>query len=89
MECGCPSAVLAARHSEEVDEGQFGQSPVVLRALSESEALGKVKGPPGVQHEWSPALECSPNPQPMDWTGPEGAKSAFLARACLALLGNA
>lgn len=26
----------------------------------ESEALGEVKGPPGVQHEWSPDLECSP-----------------------------
>lgn len=28
--------------------------------LSESEALGEVKGPPGAQHEWSPDLECSP-----------------------------
>lgn len=28
--------------------------------LSESEALGEVKGPPDAQHEWSPDLECSP-----------------------------
>lgn len=51
---------------------QLSQSPVVLPEASESGALGEVKGPPSVQHEWSADLECSPNPQQIGWMGPEG-----------------
>lgn len=43
-------------------KGSLDKALLSFLALSESEVLGKVKGPPGVQHEWSPALECSPNP---------------------------
>lgn len=70
MECGCSSAVLAARHSGEVDEGSFDKA--LLSFPSESEALGKVKGPHSVQHEWSPDWECSLSPQQIDWMAQKG-----------------